>query len=131
MLVQEGWQLVVAMNDLKRARVVSRWVGRAEVLCVHERGETFVWSNVCPHKLGPLSEGTVRNAEVTCPWHEWSFDLRSGRIKLGSDWRSMTATDEQQKRIRELRLVPVPHRIEDDGVYIQEGWDPCARRGDR
>ena len=34
-------------------------------------GEAFhALSNTCTHRGGPLSEGTVEGAEVTCPWHD-------------------------------------------------------------
>jgi nitrite reductase/ring-hydroxylating ferredoxin subunit len=32
----------------------------------------------CPHLEGPLFQGTLSGATVTCPWHQWRFDLRSG-----------------------------------------------------
>jgi nitrite reductase (NADH) small subunit/3-phenylpropionate/trans-cinnamate dioxygenase ferredoxin subunit len=37
----------------------------------------------CPHLQGPLFQGTVSGEEVTCPWHQWRFSLRTGeRIDL-------------------------------------------------
>lgn len=32
----------------------------------------------CPHRQGPLADGIVADACVTCPLHGWRFDLRSG-----------------------------------------------------
>ncbi len=32
----------------------------------------------CPHAGGPLCEGDVDGGAVSCPWHGWSFDLRTG-----------------------------------------------------
>ena len=37
-----------------------------------------------PHKQGPLSEGIVHGASVTCPLHNWVFDLATGKA-LGAD----------------------------------------------
>jgi nitrite reductase/ring-hydroxylating ferredoxin subunit len=34
--------------------------------------------NLCLHQSGPLCEGTIENGEVTCPWHGWSYDIRTG-----------------------------------------------------
>ncbi len=37
--------------------------------------------NLCLHHAGPLCEGPIDgDAEVTCPWHGWSYDIRSGRL---------------------------------------------------
>ena len=32
----------------------------------------------CPHLMGPLFQGSVAGGAVTCPWHQWRFDLSSG-----------------------------------------------------
>ncbi|HVL87632.1 MAG TPA: Rieske 2Fe-2S domain-containing protein [Candidatus Thermoplasmatota archaeon] len=34
---------------------------------------------VCPHRGGPLHEGTLEGAVVTCPLHAFRFDVRTGR----------------------------------------------------
>ncbi|MEO6710480.1 MAG: Rieske 2Fe-2S domain-containing protein [Planctomycetota bacterium] len=39
----------------------------------------------CPHLQGPLFQGSVAAGEVTCPWHLWRFDLRTGRR---TDWKN-------------------------------------------
>ena len=44
-------------------------------------GEAFyALSDTCTHRGGPLSEGTVKGAEVTCPWHGARFDIKSGAV---------------------------------------------------
>ncbi len=43
-----------------------------------EPDRVFVIDNACPHAGGNLSGGEVRDEIVTCPWHQWQFDLRSG-----------------------------------------------------
>jgi nitrite reductase/ring-hydroxylating ferredoxin subunit len=59
----------------------------SEIVCV----QAF-----CPHLDGPLFEGSVGGGEVTCPWHFWRFDLRTGRrtdmrtTPLGGVARSIT-----------------------------------------
>lgn len=37
-----------------------------------------VIDNACPHANGNLSAGECDAEVVTCPWHQWRFDLRSG-----------------------------------------------------
>ena len=46
--------------------------------------EVFALVNRCPHKHGPLSEGIVHGASVTCPLHNWVFDLATGKAQ-GAD----------------------------------------------
>ncbi len=37
--------------------------------------------NLCLHHAGPLCEGKIdADDEVTCPWHGWSYDIRTGRL---------------------------------------------------
>ncbi|MDD9726796.1 nitrite reductase small subunit NirD [Roseovarius sp. SK2] len=43
--------------------------------------EVFATSNTCPHKGGPLSEGIVHGQSVTCPLHNWVFDLETGQAR--------------------------------------------------
>jgi nitrite reductase/ring-hydroxylating ferredoxin subunit len=38
----------------------------------------FAIDNLCLHQAGPLCEGTVDDGVVTCPWHGWSYDIRTG-----------------------------------------------------
>ncbi|MFV0384340.1 nitrite reductase small subunit NirD [Paracoccus sp. (in: a-proteobacteria)] len=41
----------------------------------------FALDDRCPHKGGPLSEGIVHGDHVTCPLHNWVFDMNSGRAQ--------------------------------------------------
>ena len=38
----------------------------------------FALVDECPHRQGPLSEGIVSGARVTCPLHNWTIGLRDG-----------------------------------------------------
>lgn len=38
---------------------------------------------ICPHQGGPLADGTLEGTCVTCPWHGWQFDVRTGKTPLG------------------------------------------------
>jgi nitrite reductase (NADH) small subunit len=39
---------------------------------------------ICPHQGGPLADGTIEGTCVTCPWHGWEFDVRTGKTPLGA-----------------------------------------------
>jgi nitrite reductase (NADH) small subunit len=37
--------------------------------------------NLCLHRAGPLCEGDIDgNGVVTCPWHGWSYEIRTGTL---------------------------------------------------
>jgi nitrite reductase/ring-hydroxylating ferredoxin subunit len=38
--------------------------------------------NGCPHRGGPLGEGDLAGAIVTCPWHGYRYDVRTGIHQL-------------------------------------------------
>jgi len=69
------------------------------------RDEVFATSNVCPHKGGPLSEGIVHGRKVTCPLHNWVFDLETGEAQ-GAD---------------EGRIATYPARVEGGRILLDPG----------
>lgn len=42
-------------------------------------GEFYAISDTCTHAQASLSEGTVEDKVVTCPWHGAQFDLKTGK----------------------------------------------------
>lgn len=42
-------------------------------------GEVFAINAVCPHRGGPLANGRLDGHVLACPWHGWTFDVRTGR----------------------------------------------------
>ncbi len=44
-------------------------------------GTYFAIDDVCTHEGGPLSEGDLEGEEVTCPWHNAIFNVRTGECQ--------------------------------------------------
>lgn len=63
------------ITDTKSAEVVVDGIG---VAVFRVDGELFALDNACTHEDGPLGEGRVEGGVVTCPYHDWRFDIRSG-----------------------------------------------------
>ena len=55
--------------DLEGIRIVLARVGDVVHAC----------SDVCAHQGGPLSEGKLNGIRLTCPWHGWMYDVRTGQ----------------------------------------------------
>ena len=41
-------------------------------------GELFAMDGMCMHQGGPIARGKVEGGCVTCPWHGWQYELKSG-----------------------------------------------------
>ncbi len=46
------------------------------------KDDYFAIANVCLHRGGPLGEGNLSGSVVTCPWHGWKFDVRTGSFTV-------------------------------------------------
>lgn len=85
-----SWIDIGPVDDipLRGARLVKTTVGCVAVFRT-AAAEVFASSNSCPHKGGPLVEGIVHGQSVTCPLHNWVFDLNSGQAQ-GEDGQIAT-----------------------------------------
>lgn len=66
--------------------------------------EVFALDDQCPHKGAPLSAGHVEDGCVTCPFHGWHFDVRTGAC---ADVPARPA-------------AVIPLRIQDGQVFLAE-----------
>lgn len=95
----------------ERGPTASKLGGRQVALFVVE-GEVLACNNRCPHEGYPLCEGALDTAGVlTCQWHNWKFDLRSGTNLYGGD---------------PLRIYPV--RVDAGRVWVDVSDPPPAQR---
>ena len=72
-------------DDIPRqgARLVTTAQGCVAVFRTMD-DQVFALDDRCPHKGGPLSEGIVHGTSVTCPLHNWVFDMNTGSAQ-GAD----------------------------------------------
>lgn len=63
---------------MKETEIDGRIIGLFNV-----DGVISAMDGLCPHQGGPLAEGSLEGAKVTCPWHGWQFDVRTGRTSVG------------------------------------------------
>ena len=51
--------------------------GKPIALCRVE-GNFYALNAICPHMGGPLASGGLEGYVLACPWHKWTFDVRTG-----------------------------------------------------
>jgi len=81
---------VARASDIPPGSVCAYAVGRYEVALFNVDGEFYALENSCPHQGGPIADGWMEGPLVTCPWHGWCFDVRTGKMTLG-DFARVTA----------------------------------------
>ncbi len=69
---------VASISDLKPGENKAVNVNGTEVALFNVDGEFFATTNTCPHRGGPLGEGFLEADVVTCPWHGWRFNVKTG-----------------------------------------------------
>jgi nitrite reductase (NADH) small subunit len=50
-------------------------------------GTLYAIDGVCPHQGGPLGSGELSGCIVSCPWHGWQFDVRTGQHQLNRNFQ--------------------------------------------
>lgn len=83
---------VARVADIPRGEARAYVVGDREIAIFNVDGNFHAIENACPHQGGPLAEGWIEGAIVTCPWHAWCFDVRTGAMTLGG-YTSVDAFD--------------------------------------
>lgn len=65
-------------------------------------GKIYALDNTCLHQGGPLGEGRLEGEVVTCPWHMWEFNVRTGE-KVGEP---------------SLRVATYPVQVDGDDIKV-------------
>jgi nitrite reductase [NAD(P)H] small subunit len=80
-----SWIVIGSLSDIPRrgARCLETPDGKIAVFRTAD-DRVFALDDRCPHKGGPLSQGIVHGASVTCPLHNWVISLETGEA-LGAD----------------------------------------------
>ena len=106
-----SWIDIGSVSDIPPlgARCVVTPHGRIAVFRTND-DRLFALEDRCPHKEGPLSQGIVHGATVTCPLHNWVIALDTGAAQ-GAD-EGVT------------RVIP----LKQDGDRILLACDPLSPR---
>jgi len=80
-LYERLWSQDEAMMIRRQALLDGELAPGLREVCVD--GERLRHATVCPHLGGPLEHASVEDGCVTCPWHGYRFDIRTGRSADG------------------------------------------------
>ena len=67
-----------SVSQVAPGSVMELTVGEDRYAICNVDGQIYALAGTCPHQGGPLGQGAVNGANLTCPWHAWEFDCRTG-----------------------------------------------------
>ncbi|HSA60307.1 MAG TPA: Rieske 2Fe-2S domain-containing protein [bacterium] len=81
--MNDAWHDLGPVEVLKDPPLREIQVGPMRVALSYANGEFAAIGGVCPHAGGPLGEGTLKDEKISCPWHSFRYDRRTGVCRLG------------------------------------------------
>ena len=75
-----SWVTVAKVDDVPPGTLKSVSAGDEQIALANCNGSFYATQGACLHLEGPLGEGRLDDAcYVTCPWHGWRYDVRTGK----------------------------------------------------
>ncbi|MCE9660433.1 MAG: Rieske (2Fe-2S) protein [Burkholderiales bacterium] len=109
---QPAWTRTIDLDRLRASGRATVKLGSKQLALFLHDGTVHACNNRCPHEGYPLVEGALdaESCVLTCHWHNWKFDLRTGANHYGGD---------------SLRIYPV--KVDEAGVVWVDARDAPAR----
>jgi nitrite reductase/ring-hydroxylating ferredoxin subunit len=100
--VAADWTRAVDASRIAAGQPVAVKLAGKHIALFAHGGEILACNNRCPHEGYPLVEGALdADCRLTCHWHNWKFDLRTGANEYGGD---------------SLRVYPA--KVDDGAVWV-------------
>ena len=71
-----------ALSDVPAGGCKLVEVNGTRVVLARVGERVYACADTCSHQGGPLSEGRLAGTRLTCPWHGWLYDVRTGQCLL-------------------------------------------------
>ena len=95
---------VARLEDVKLDQPTLVEAEGTQIVLVRVGDVVYACDDVCTHQGGPLSEGQLSGTRLTCPWHGWMFDIRTGDCMMPS---------------RGGRVASYPVRVDAGDVWVE------------
>lgn len=93
---------VANTNQIVPGRCMTAEVSGSRIALFNVAGNYYAMSDTCAHKGGPLGEGSLDGAIVTCPWHGWQYDVSTGACQTN----------------RNVQMACYEVRIDGDDIFV-------------
>jgi nitrite reductase (NADH) small subunit len=75
------------VGEARMVRLTDRHGEDRLIALYNVAGTVYATDNSCPHSGGPLGKGLLRGEIIICPWHMWSFNVKTGVCDVNPEER--------------------------------------------
>jgi nitrite reductase/ring-hydroxylating ferredoxin subunit len=101
-VAEERFQAVARADEIEPGTLACVRVEERDLAIARVGEEFYATQGPCLHLQGPLCEGRLEGHVLSCPWHGWQYDVRSGENEFD----------------RAIRLETYPVQVEDGEVRV-------------
>ncbi len=102
--------VVARVGDLPPGHMLYVDIDGLPIALANVDGTIYAFGDSCRHEGGPLSSGVLRDEVVTCPWHGWAYNVRTGKSVIPPVG---------------LRIPTYPVELDGDNIVVTVDWpDP-------
>lgn len=98
---------VASLHEIPPGRMHYVEVDGLPIALANVGGQIYAFGDSCRHEGGPLSSGVLIEDTVTCPWHGWTYSVRTGKAIVPPVG---------------IRVPTYSVRIEGDNVFVTIDW---------
>jgi nitrite reductase/ring-hydroxylating ferredoxin subunit len=95
---------VARLDDLSADQPMLVEAEGTRIVLVRVGNAVYACDDTCSHQGGPLSEGRLSGTRLTCAWHGWMFDVRTGDCLMPS---------------RGGRVASYPVRVDAGDIWVE------------
>lgn len=97
------WHDIAALDELSQGKVTPVTLAEYTVFIFMESETILVFDSFCPHQSTSIPVQSLQDCVLTCPKHQWKFDLKTGEC-----------IDNGDKPLRKLS-----HKVEDNRLWAK------------
>jgi len=89
-MAEAEFRNVARVEDVPPGTIRGVEVDGQAIAIANVGGEFFATQHACLHLEGPLAEGRLEGKTLSCPWHGWQYDVRTGKNEFDHAIRLQT-----------------------------------------
>ena len=82
---EKTWHDIGLISEIRNMPASGMSCDGKTVFVYSGAGVTRVYCNICPHQSTPIPKDALEGTLLTCPKHNWTFDLKTGKCVSPGD----------------------------------------------